>query len=164
MIGRAVLWVCRSPQRLAMVVVVVLAVVLLGGGALFGGGGDEGSDAATATRPASTAATVPDAGPYVGAAVTFVRAWAQVPAGRTAQQWRETLKPLVTDDLAKALATTDTSTLPGVQPSGEPVVRFVSQTSALIAVPLADGSSVLVTVVSDATSTKVSDVQPDVGD
>jgi hypothetical protein len=78
--------------------------------------------------------------------------------------WQARIAPLATPELAAALKTTDVANLPGVGPEGEPVVRFVSQTSGLIAVPLSDGSSVLVTVVVGGQEPLVSDIQPNVGD
>jgi hypothetical protein len=165
MVSRAVVWLCRTPQRLAAAVVVLLAVVLLGGGAIFGGPlGGERTPSKPKAEPVPTAAQVPDASPYVAAAVTFVRSWSQLQPGETAQQWQAKLAPLATTQFADELKTTDPATLPGVQAEGEPVIRFLAQSSALVAVPLADGSSVLVSVVTDGTAEKVSNVQPDAGD
>jgi hypothetical protein len=76
------------------------------------------------------------------------------------------LAPLATDDLAAALRLTDPSSLPGAAPSGEPDVRFVAQSSALVAVPLSTGATVLVTVIDSpgGGGWRVSDIQPDTGD
>lgn len=164
MLGRAIVWLCRSPQRLAGSVVALLAVVLLGGGALFGGFGSSPAHSAPAGTPAPAAAQVPDAAPYVAAATSFVRVWSRLAPGQSASQWLSTVTPLATSQFAAELRTTDVATLPGVPPAGEPVVRFVASSSALLAVPLADGSSVLVTVVSEPAGPRVSNVQPDVGD
>lgn len=163
MLGRAVVWLCRTPQRLAGSVVVLLAVVLLGGGALFGGFGSAPSRPAPSGLPQPTAAQVPDAAPYVTAALSFVHAWSALKPDESATQWQDAVTPLATAQFAAQLRTIDPATLPGVQAQGEPVVRFVANSSALIAVPLADGSSVLVSVVSDSSGQKVSNVQPDVG-
>jgi len=162
----AIAWLCRSPRRLVVSAAVILAVVLIGGSALFGGsagagGRDSGSSETTTTAPS---AQVPNADPYVGAAVGFVRQWSQLKPGETASGWQARVLPLATPEFAEALKTTDPANLPGVGPEGEPVVRFVSQTSGLIAVPLSDGSSVLVTVVIGGQQPLVSDVQPNVGD
>jgi len=168
MLGDAIIWLCRSPRRLAVSAVVILAVVLIGGSTLFGdsgsgpGGKNSGSGSVTATT--TPVAQVPDAAPYVTTAVNFVEAWSRLKPGETAAQWQARLTPLVTPDLSRALKTTDPDALPGVGPSGSPVVRFVSQTSALIAVPLANNSSVLVTVVLGGVDPLVSDIQPNVGD
>jgi len=167
MLADAVAWLCRSPRRLIVSAAIILAVLLVGGSQLFGNGaagangnGQQSSAAAT-TAPK---AQVPNADPYVSAAVSFVRLWSQLKPGETADAWQAQLVPLSTPDLAAALKGTDPATLPGVGPEGEPVVRFVSQTSGLIAVPLSDGSSVLVTVVIGGEQPLVSDIQPNVGD
>ncbi|GLY14102.1 hypothetical protein Kisp01_11180 [Kineosporia sp. NBRC 101677] len=160
-------WLFASPRRLVVVALTVIILVFVGGSALFGndrptgGGADPGS-----VTVGSTNAAVPDAGEYVAAAVEFVRLWAQPEAGESQEQWLARLTPLATQDYARALTTTDTSTLPGVQPDGDPVVRFLAQESAMIAVPLAGGTSVLVTVVNGegTVEPKVSDVQPNTGD
>lgn len=168
MLTDVIAWLCRSPRRLAMGAVAILAVVLVGGGALFNTNGDRALPARPdASEPTATTPTaqVPNAGPFVAAALNFTRHWALRLPAQTQQQWLKALTPLVTPDLAEALATTDPANLPGVAPQGEPVVRFVTQTSSLIAVPLADGSSVLITVVHGAGGELlVRDVQPNVGD
>jgi hypothetical protein len=169
MLAEFATWVCRTPQRLAVAAVTALVVVLVVGSALFGHGvGAEKKVASPA--PTVTSAEVPDASPYVAAAVTFVRKWSRLESGESDAAWLAALKPLTTTDLSSALQTTDPSQLPGVAQQGEPVVRYVAQTSALVSVPLADGSSVLVTVVSNGTSGSanasgmlVSDVQPNAG-
>ena len=170
MIGELIAWLCRSPRRLIVTAAATLFIVILGGSTLFNN--TSGSSAATggngvgATQaPATTAAQVPNAAPYVGAAVAFVKQWSTLKPGETAISWQARLAPLTTPELASALKTTDPANLPGVGPStDEPVVRFVAQTSALIAVPLTDGSSVLVTVVIGGVDPLVSDIQPNVGD
>jgi hypothetical protein len=163
----AVAWVFHSPRRLAVTTVTVLAVVLLGGSAVFSSGfGTRTGSPSPAEATTAATAQVPDAAPFVTTAVAFVEEWSQLKPGETAGQWQATLMPLTTTEFGDALRTTDPAQLPGVAPSGEPVVRYVAQSSALIAVPLADGSSVLVSVVHGAGDQKllVSDVQPNVGD
>lgn len=170
MVGELIAWLCRSPRRLIVTGAAVLFVVILGGSTLFNNTSGSGAAAPGGTggptsAPASTAAQVPDAAPYVGAAVTFVREWSTLKPGESASAWQARLAPLATPQLASALKTTDPANLPGVGPStDEPVVRFVAQSSALIAVPLTDGSSVLVTVVTGGVDPLVSDIQPNVGD
>ena len=162
--NNAIAWVFHSPRRLAATIVVVLAVVLLGGSALFGesfGGGGGTSEEQPKDQPKAQA---PDPAPYVSAALEFVKDWSKLRPGETAQQWQAELTPLTTPELGQALKTTDPAQLPGVQPTGDPVVRYVADTSALIAVPLADGTSVLVSVVAGEQRMLVSDVQPNVGD
>jgi hypothetical protein len=161
-------WICRTPRRLAVVGLSLVIIIFVGGSALFGNGsgshGDSKTTSATSSTPSVTAAAVPPAGEFTNAAVTFVRVWSRLNPGETATQWQQKLQPLTTTELGKALRTTDTSTLPGVAPAGEPTVRWVSLASALIAVPLGDGTSVLVTVVSGVTHPEVSDIQPNTGD
>jgi hypothetical protein len=160
----AIVWLCRSPRRLAVGAAAIITVLLIGGSTLFGGTG-AGDDQERATaKPTASAAQVPDAAPYVTAAVNFTREWSQLKPGEDAAAWSARLTPLATPELGQALKSTDPAQLPGVGPSGEPVVRFVSQTSALIAVPLADSSSVLVSVVIGGVQPLVSDIQPNVGD
>lgn len=161
-----VAWVFRSPLRFAGVVAAVLGVLIVG--SLLTGSGDGGQrgTGAPASAPTGTAVagSLPDAAPFVAAAVRFTAAWAQLPAGTTAAQWRAGLQPLVTADLARGLALTDPAQLPGTQPAGTPTVAFLATSSALVRVPLGDGSAVLVTVVDTAGRRLVSDVQPDQGD
>jgi hypothetical protein len=168
MVADAVAWVCRSPRRLAVFAVSLMAVILIGSHLLGGSGGSTSGKAGAGgdkgSGPVVTAAQVPDSSAFVNAAVTFVRAWSVRPDGESAQKWHDALVPLATDGLVTALTSTDPAQLPGSAPEGEPVVRFVAQDSALIAVPLANGTSVLVTVVNDGASQRVSDVQPFAGD
>jgi hypothetical protein len=165
MLADAITWLCRSPRRLVVSAAVIISVVLLVGSALFdGGSAGRGGESAPATATTAPKAQVPDAVPYVAAAVAFVREWSAVKPGETAAGWLARVTPLSTPELAAALKATDPANLPGVGPEGDPVVRFVSQTSSLVAVPLSDGSSVLVTVVIGGQQPLVSDVQPNVGD
>lgn len=166
MLTDAIAWLCRSPRRLIVSAATIIAVVLVGGSALFGNGSGATDRLAGTTGDvdATPSAQVPNAAPYVSAAVAFVRQWSQLKPGETTDGWLGRVSPLATTELAAALKTTDPVNLPGVGPEGEPVVRFVSQTSGLVAVPLSDGSSVLVTVVVGGPKPLVSDVQPNVGD
>ncbi len=161
-------WAFRSPGRLAGVVAVLLALVVALSLAARQGEQDaaarEGGRATPSASPTAAAGALPPAGPFVETAVRFVRAWAVLPAGTTPQQWRAGLAPLVTADLARGLALTDPRDLPGAVPAGEPVLKFLAASSALVEVPLADASSVLVTVVDEPTGRRVSDVQPTQGD
>jgi hypothetical protein len=161
----AIAWVCRSPRRLVVSAAVLIAALLVGGSALFSSGGSPGDGRAAAAPAATTpAAQVPDAGPFVDAAVAFVRLWSQMKPGESRAQWQAAVTPLATPLLGTELKTVDPANLPGAGPTGEPVVRVVSQSSSLIAVPLANGSSVLVTVVQSGQKVLVSDIQPNVGD
>jgi hypothetical protein len=163
-----VTWVCRSPRRLAVTIGSVILLIVIGGAVMNGGGGSGGSDDAGRTPPAAaspSAAAVPDASPFVSAAVTFADAWATREDGETKDEWLDRVSALSTPELSEALATTDLEQLPGAAPSGRPTVRYVAEQSALVAVPLDNGDTILVTVVSAGRSRWLaSDVQPDVGD
>ena len=171
MIADAVAWLCRSPRRLFLSAVAVLVLIVVGGSALFGHGSSGAGKTArsSSARPAASAtaaiqAQVPDAAPAVTAAVGFVKLWATLKPGETPAQWHSALAPLATPLLGRTLQTTDPARLPNATPAGEPVVQDLGQTSALIAVPLSDGSSVLVTVVPGDAGQLVSDIEPDAGD
>jgi hypothetical protein len=117
------------------------------------------------TPTSVSSAAVPEAQPYVDTAVRFVTAWSTTRSGETPAQWHARVEKLTTPELGAALKETDTETLPGSPPAGRPSVRYLSGDSGQVAVPLANGDSVLVTVVAGSRSTwQVSDVQPDLGD
>lgn len=189
--GDLVAWIFHSPRRLVLVAGVVLLAALGVGGLLsrLSGAGAAGGPVATASptatptaettgrpSPAGTAAATPtpvtgvsgaqapDAAPFVTAAVRFTQVWGRLQPGETAAQWHDRVDPLATPELAAALRLTDPASLPGAAPTGRAVVRYLAETSALVAVPLTDGSTVLVTVVAQGGRWQVSDVQPDVGD
>jgi hypothetical protein len=171
MLSDAIAWACHSPRRLAvaigapLVVIVVIGSWLAQQGTPAGAATLRGSSPAPVAGPTATeVARVPDTRPFVDAAVRFTRAWAHLAPGQTAEQWRIALAPLITSDLAAGLAQTDPGALPGGAPTGQPVVRFVAQGSALVAVPLSTGKTVVVTVVDRDGVWKIADVQPDVGD
>lgn len=153
--------ICQSPRRVMVAVVVVLALGLAGSAA-FGLTGSKAKPvpAAAPVIPAQ----VPQAGPYVSHAVLFVKLWSQLQPGQTPAEWASLLGPVTTPELGEALKTTDPSMLPGVPQQGMPAVHSINQTSAIVAVPLADGSSVLVTVVDEGPRLLVYDVQPNQGD
>jgi hypothetical protein len=150
-------WCFHSPRRLFAVG--VAAIVLVLGAALAVQALSPGDGLAAGKGPAG-AAVPADTGAAVTAAVEFTRRWASVPAGGTAEQWRAGLNGRVTSDLASGLAQTDPAALPGGAPSGSPVVRFVSDSSAMVEVPLSSGKPVLVTVVLNGKTWLVNDVQP----
>jgi hypothetical protein len=163
-VADAVKWLCTSPRRLAVTVGGLILLVVIGASAFNGRG--SAADAGPEPTPTSVStAAVPDAQPYVDTAVRFVDAWSTKRSGETDAQWHARVAKLSTPELAAALESTDLATLPGSRPSGQPTVRYVAQDSGLVAVPLEDGSTVVVTVVAGSRSTwQVSDVQPDVGD
>jgi hypothetical protein len=163
-VADAVKWLCTSPRRLAVTVGGLILLVVIGGSAFNSRGASDTAGPDPTPTSVSTAA-VPDATPYVEAAVRFVDAWSTKRPGETAAQWHDRVSKLTTPELSAALKETDTSTLPGSPPSGSPVVRYIAQDSGQVAVPLADGNAVVVTVVAGSRSSwQVSDVQPDVGD
>ena len=155
-------WCFHSPRRLAAVLVGLLALLIGAGVAV------NAVRSGPAQRPSSSAAGVsglsPDAGPAVQAALAFTRAWASKPASSTDEQWRQSVSPLATPELVRGLAVTDPGALPGGAPTGDPTIRFVSVSSALIEVPLSTGTRVLVTVVQVNGHWLASDVQPVEGD
>jgi hypothetical protein len=161
-------WILRSPRRLAVIAILAIGGVLAIGNLTHGSAQPAAAPSATPTAtapPASVAAQVPDAQPFVATAVHFVQEWARIRPGESAAQWQRRLAPLATDELAAALRLTDPSSLPDAAPSGEPNVRFVAQSSALVAVPLSTGATVLVTVIdTPGGGWRVSDIQPDTGD
>jgi hypothetical protein len=162
-VADAVKWLCTSPRRLAVTVGGLILLVVIGG-SMFNGRGVHVAGPAPTPSTVRTAA-VPDAQPFVDTAVRFVDAWSRTRDGETAAQWHARVAQLATPELSAALKSTDPATLPNSPPSGAPVVRYVAQDSGQVTVPLADGTSVIVTVVSASRSTwQVSDVQPDVGD
>lgn len=160
-------WLFASPRRLVVVSLTAIILIFVAGSSLFADNstGTATADSASSSSTASSAA-VPESSEFVSAAVGFVKLWAEVDPGLTQAQWQAELTPLATDDYAKALESTDIDSLPDAQPDGEPVVRFLAQDSAMIAIPLSNGESVLVTVVAgDGDSDPlVSDVQPNTGD
>jgi hypothetical protein len=160
-VSDVVRWACRSPLRLAAFIAVPITLLFVAAAvtAQSGAGHNEPADS-----PAVHAADVPDAVPYVDAAVTFVESWAVLAPGQDAEDWRATVSSLATADLAAGLALTDTTSLPGTRPQGRPEVRFVAEDSALVIVPLESTDRVAVTVVRDQDRWLVSDIQPDVGD
>ena len=166
MVADAVAWLCRSPRRLIATVGGLILLIVIGGSMFNGRGTASGAQADPTPTPSSvSAAQIPDAKPYVDTAVRFVDAWSTKKDGETDAEWHDGVEKLSTPELSAALEDTDLEALPGSPPSGTPKVRYVAQDSGMVAVPLADGSTVLVTVVTASRSTwQVSDVQPDEGD
>lgn len=158
-------WAFQSPRRLALLVGIPVGAVLLGGSLLSLHGDSTRGAASLNTAPtASVHADVPNAQPFVTAAVDFVRVWARLAPGQTASQWHDAVRALATPELATALDLTDPASLPNSVPSGKPVVRFVTSTSGLVSVPLSNGTSVIATVVThDQHSWLVDDIEPETG-
>lgn len=157
-------WTCRTPRRLFGVVAVPVLLLVVLGSLWSGQRGSDGGGNSQSGAAAAAHAQVPDAAPFVTAAVNFVNAWGRLAPGQTAEQWHAAVRALATPDLGAKLDQTDPNSLVGATSTGKPEVRFVAATSALIAVPMANGQMVVVTVViSQDKSWLVDDVQPDVG-
>ncbi len=160
-------WAFQSPRRLALVVGTPIVILLaVGSLASLHGNSNRGTAALSTDAGASPSvkADVPDAQPFVTAAVNFVRVWARLAPGQTPSEWHSAVRALATPELATALDLTDPASLPDSSPSGDPTVRFVTSTSALISVGLSNGTSVIATVVTrDHDSWLVDDIEPDTG-
>ena len=156
-----VAWACRSPQRLLTVLAVTL-IAVLGIGTLVVDHLSDETPGTTTTTP-TVSAEVPDAAPFVRTAVEFARLWASPESGQSLEQWHARLAPMVTEDLAAGLRLTDLANLPGGEPGTTPTVRFVSGASALVAVPLTTGTTVLVTVVDTRAGSADGDLGPGAG-
>jgi hypothetical protein len=155
-------WVFGNPRRLLLIVGgLIVAVVVVSSIISARGNGDDASGALS--RNPAAGAQVPDAEPFVNAAVAFVAAWGKLAHGQSAEEWHAAVRELATPDLGTTLDLTDTSDLPDALPSGTPQVRFITSSSAMVAVPLDNGSAVLVTVVNSGDGQLVDDIQPDVG-
>lgn len=157
-------WAIRTPQRLIAVLAVPLLVTLLVASLWsvhsHGSGGNDNAGVAAAAANAQ----IPDATPFVTTAIKFVNVWGRLAPGQSPDQWHEAVNALATPELATALAKTDTSSLPGSSIAGKPSVRYMTASDAIIAVPLSDGTSVVVSVITKNGNTwLVRDIQPDVG-
>jgi hypothetical protein len=165
-----VAWVFHSPARLATVVGLPLVAALALGSWWVNGQSRPPSEQVTAATagPAATSgpvvARLPDAAPFVAVAVDFADRWADLAPGQTRQGWVRDVSSRATPELAAGLALTDPAVLPGGHPEGPPEVRYVADDSALVAVPLSAGDTVVVTVVQMGGTLLVADVQPDLGD
>ena len=81
MVADAVKWLCTSPRRLAVTVGGLVLLVVIGGSAFNGRGvGTSGAEPEPTPTSVSSAA-VPEAQPYVDAAVRFVTAWSTTRSG-----------------------------------------------------------------------------------
>jgi hypothetical protein len=82
--------------------------------------------------------------PAIDAALMFVRAWAQ--PGLEQPVWFSGVRPVVTAEYARLLATTDPANVPARAVLGRPVVLLSSTASVVADVPT-DAGGVRVTVV-----------------
>jgi hypothetical protein len=154
-------WLFQSPRRLVLVIGGSILVVVLIASAWSAG---RHSSWATSTTQEQATAQIPDAQPFVTAAVEFVRVWGHLDPGQSEQDWHRAVDELATPELAAALDLTDPASLPDALPSGTPTVKALTSTSALVLLPLDSGSSVLVTVITDDGDTwLVHNIQPNTG-
>lgn len=157
-------WTCRTPQRLIAVLAVPTLALLIGASLWSDQRGAAGDTGAASAAAAAANAQVPDATPFVAAAVHFVNVWGQLAPGQTPTEWHDAVRALATSDLGKKLDQTDPASVESATASGKPQVRFIAMTSALIAVPMTNGHTVVVTVVNgQGQKYLVDDVEPDVG-
>ena len=162
MVGEVARWVFYSPRRLFVTIAGAVVAVGLVAAAMTV---DRPDAPAAPQRPAQAEiAGLPAIEPYVDAAVAFTNVWAQRAPGETTDEWIARLAPHATPELLSALRTTDPENLPDTKVDGAPRARYVAESSALLAVPLANGQSVAVTVISDSGKWRVTDVQPNTGD
>jgi len=163
-------WAFRSPVRLGLTVGAGLVVIFGIGAAVSMMSPHPATTGSTPTTVVSSGAGFGSAAPggtdaqqhYLRTAVAFATVWAKLANGQTPEQWHSAVRALATAELAKGLDVTDPSTLPGGTPTGA-TFSFISQTSALVQVPLSTGKSVLITVIHADQSWLVSDVQPYAG-
>ncbi|MEJ2578408.1 MAG: hypothetical protein P8Z68_04855 [Kineosporiaceae bacterium] len=156
-------WVFGNPRRLLLIVGgLIVAVVVVSSIISARGNGDDASGALS--RNPAAGAQVPDAEPFVNAAVAFVAAWGKLAHGQSAEEWHAAVRELATPDLGSYLDTVDPSSLPDATPSGKPTIVGLTATSAIVTVPLSNGQSVSVSVlVSGADTWLVDDIQPATG-
>ncbi|MDL5155046.1 hypothetical protein [Actinomycetospora termitidis] len=148
-------WPLHSPARLVLVVA-VLALLVAGVTALSGWltprsattGGALGpvpeAPTVTAVPPAPvpppelTPTTLPlSAAPQaaLGVAQRWTAAWVDHPAGTTAAQWSERLRPYTTDEYLPSLADVDPANVPGSRVTGPPRAVEVRPDSVRVEVP-----------------------------
>jgi hypothetical protein len=163
-VGEIAQWLFYSPRRLFVTLAGALVVVGVVAAALTV---DEPAAPEATGGPAqanSSIAGLPAIEPYADAAIAFTNAWAHREPNESTDEWIARLKPHATPELLSALRTTDPANLPDTKVGGPPHARFVSESSALLAVPLANGETVAVTVIADSGTWQVTDVQPNTGD
>lgn len=157
-------WACRTPRRLIAVLAAPIAVLVVIGSIWSGQHRGDDAGSTRSGQVAAANAQVPDATPFVTAAVNFVNVWGKLAPGQSADQWHSAVRALATPQLATALDQTDPQSLQGSTPAGKPSVRYVTAADAIIAVPLENGKTVVVSVIaSDGNSWLVRDIQPDTG-
>ena len=126
MVADAVKWLCTSPRRLAVAVGGLILLIVIGG-SMFNSRDAQNAAGPDPTPTSVSTATVPEAKPYVDAAVRFVDAWSVKRSGESETEWYQRVSKLTTPELSAALKETDTETLPGSPPSGSPVTPISPQ-------------------------------------
>ena len=153
-------WPLRSPARLGLTAVFLLALVIgavAGIGAVTTGRGVGTAVAAggatptpTPGRPAPVTPTVlppvapltpsslplsaaPD--PALSVAARWTAAWVDHPAGVSAQQWVDGLRPFTTDEYLGVLVGVDPANIPASRVTGEPRATKVAARSVQVEVP-----------------------------
>jgi hypothetical protein len=161
-VGEIARWVFYSPRRLFVTLAGVVVVIGVVATALTLD--KSAAPAAPSGQAQPSVAGLPALQPYIDTAVAFTNVWAHREPNESTDEWIARLTPHATPELVSALRTTDPANLPDTRVEGAPRARYVSEFSALLAVPLANGESVAVTVISDSGTWQVSDVQPNTGD
>lgn len=161
--SRLITWVCQTPRRLTGSLAVPILLLLVTGSIWSGNRGS--NDNSLGSGPvAAVNAQVPDAAPFVTAAVRFVNVWGKLAPGQSPDEWHAAVRALATPELGNVLDHTDTQGLPEAKVSGRPSVLDVTATDAIVEVPMSDGRTVLVTVVAqDGQSWLARDIQPHAG-
>lgn len=148
-------WPLHSPARLALVLA-VLALVVVGITSLSGWLSPRTSGSGTALGPVPEAPTVtvvpsaaappPELTPTtlpvsaapqaaLGVAQRWAAAWADHPAGTTAAQWSDRLRPYTTDEYLPTLAEVDPANVPGTRVTGPPRAVEVRPDAVRVEVP-----------------------------
>ncbi|GAA4843358.1 hypothetical protein GCM10023201_37650 [Actinomycetospora corticicola] len=148
-------WPLHSPARLVLVLAVA-ALVVVGLTALSGWLAPRPAGSGTALGPVPEAPTVTVAPPVatpppeltpttlplsaapqsaLGVAQRWATAWADHPAGTTAAQWSDRLRPYTTDEYLPTLADVDPANVPGTRVTGLPRAVEVRPDSVRVQVP-----------------------------
>lgn len=104
-----------------------------------------GADGVTTPTTAPLPTTRGEAGPQQQAS-GFATAWLH--ADRTPQQWRQAMRPYLTEALAAKLAQADPASVPTATVSGEPTVQPMGRLLAQVSVPTDAGRLVLRVIIS----------------
>ncbi|MEV6609242.1 hypothetical protein [Kutzneria sp. NPDC051319] len=167
-------WPLRSPRHLITFVIIVVALGIVvasvipkapsSGSAQPAGdtttdsagatGSSSGQSPTTTTTTAQTRLTSPLLNPTpappspqaLDVALKWVKAWVNHPAGITAQQWLDQLKPYTTDEFLPQMGSVDPANVPATKVTGA-AVSVDSTTSSVVADVSTDGGTIQVTVI-----------------